>query len=202
MEDNVYIVPSERWPRFFFTRGVYDMAHDKIFVKGGLPEAATEEVIRHEKAHEKWCKNNPRIARIVVWGWGKPAIYFDVAIAVGFLSLVFLAFKDAAFNTSFMQLSLGFLVIHLLIWVLLEIPTWRMPRLSPKNKSERRESIRQGFFPFAPLVILFLLGIMSRNQFLFIFLIDLGVLLAWVLQLYNFFYVLMTLRRATGVSGG
>ncbi len=194
----IKIVDAKRWPRFYFAAGVYDIMEDKIFVKGELQKSTTDEIIAHEKAHEKWFKNNPGIAKILTWGWVKPAWYFVVAIVVGFLSVAFLVFDNAVFYIYFMFFSGGFLAVHLLIWLLLEIPAWRVSQLASNNVSEIGKSIRQGLFPLAPVVTLVLLGATFGNWFQIVFLTDLGVLLAWVIQLYKFFYVMNVLRVAPG----
>jgi hypothetical protein len=194
----IKIVDAERWPRLFFNLGVYDIAEDKIFVKGGLQKSTTDEIIEHEGAHEKWFKNNPRAAKILTWGWVKPAWYFIIAIMVGFLSIASLMFDNAVFYIYLMFLSGVFLAVHFLIWLLLEIPAWGVSQLAPKNVAEVGKSIRQGLFPLSPVVILVLLGTTFGNWIQIVFLTNLGVLLAWVIQLYKFFYVLKVLRVAPG----
>lgn len=132
----VKIVSPHLWPPLFPAIGVYDIPHDKIYIKGGLPKTSYRQTLKHEKAHRKWFMNHQLIRKISILLYGKTALYYIVSIAT---TIIFLC-SDLLLLRSLMIhlgiLSTALLIIHLVMFhAVFEIPAWRAAGFFTKGVS-------------------------------------------------------------------
>jgi len=200
MKDNIYIVPPKLWPRFFGPAGVYDISRDKIFVNGWLPAAIRERVINHEKGHRAWWRRrSPLTIKLCILFFGAPGIVF----AGGVLSV--LASISAQFSGNHAKLwcwsipGSVLLLLYSIIWLgLLERPARKVDKLNVRlaEKSARIKFVFGPILPYLPLFVLAFAGGLFGGA-IFFSLLNIGLLVTWLLQLYYNYWALRILRRVT-----
>jgi len=109
-KSRIKIVPAHLWPSLFLTIGVYDVLHDLIFIKGGLPKITSRQTSKHENVHRKWFQNHPHARKLYVFLYYKPAFYF-------ILSALFIAFYH--YSILFLQMSMALLSTLLCLFTLI-----------------------------------------------------------------------------------
>lgn len=185
----VKIIPPRLWPSLFLTIGVYDILHDLIFIKGGLPKITFRQTLKHENAHRKWFLSHPRIRKFYVFLYWKPVFYYILFMSfiILYLCSVSLWLWDIALSSSLICISL--MVFHYSFDYALERPAMKEAGHFITGVSVK-EQARLTVIKCLPLFLFLLMSLVFPflSPEAILALVGLGFLITWV---YQFLHILV-----------
>jgi len=179
----VKIVPAHLWPSNLST-GVYDVLHNVILIKEGLPQVTREQTLKHENTHREWFLEHTSIKKLYNIVYWSPAYYVILILAIAlYLSSILLWWESL--------ITLSFLICFLLIIfyyafdLLLEFPAWREAGVSIAEVSIT-EQVRLAGIKYFPIFLNLFLLMSLPFRFLdaqeHLALLSIGFSITWVWQ--------------------
>ena len=191
----VKIVPPHRWPSLFLTIGVYDVLHDLIFIKGGLPKITFRQTLKHENTHRKWFLSHPRTREFYNFFYWTPAFYFillALSVALYFCSILFWGTDMVILSIFIFFVILGF---HYGLEEVIERPARKAAGFLAKGLSTKellRAVMPQIIPAFLLLPTVFVSSVLSSRSTLIV--LGLGFFGIWLYQILKIL-VLNNLRK-------
>ena len=186
------------WPPLFPITGVYDIPHDKIYIKGELPKTSYRQTLKHEKAHRKWFLNHRLIRKITVLLYGKTALYYIISIFTTIIFLCSALLWVRSLMIYFGVLSIILFLLHLIMFrVIFEIPAWTAAGFFMKGMKikEILQSVGMDSFMMVTPFLLMAIGFWSFGPSAAFIFLGFGLLISWIFLIYIFVWTLAILRK-------